>query len=307
MLNMVMKESTPSQTSIQFIDRRVRSPILGAERDNFIREAQSESYIFDTVITSNEVSGASIVTIANYGYKDMTLNWIASLLKTRRTKFVVFCYDEDLLIYLAERGYRGNVALVPTTWLQFNLTKDVYNERVKEEFDRLVQSRMVIWSRLASRGRSFLFCDADLVFLSEHVFANVQFNYKNSFADILFSIGRPVPRFVIYNTGFFYATPTEFVKSLFGLLFSESLKSTDQLALNDMIYRGVYRDRKIPIDTLDRFLYTCSTLYFVEKMNDKHNIEPLMVHASQRPYKLKLDFLKSRNFWYLNEHEDQDF
>jgi hypothetical protein len=306
LLNSVIRDSNPPREAYSRPNRQA-SKMLGIERDAFIQQAQSEDYIFDTVLPNNAISGAVIITISNYGYKNMTLNWIASLLRTGHTKFVVFCYDTDLLISLAEIGFRANVALVPTSWLEFSLTKNVYNENIKQEFDQMMQSRVAVWYQIALRDRSFLFSDADLVFLSEHVLENVLFNYKNSVADIIFSVGRPIPRFIIYNTGFFYATPTEFVKSLFKQLLDEAKKITDQQALNDMIYKGVYREKKIPIDYLDRFLYACSTLYFVEKMNDKHQIEPLIVHASQRPYKLKIDFLKARNFWFLDQNGDLSF
>ena len=42
------------------------------------------------ILKKNKINECNIITISNYGYKDLTLNWIKSLQNNNFNKFVIF-------------------------------------------------------------------------------------------------------------------------------------------------------------------------------------------------------------------------
>jgi hypothetical protein len=299
------------------------------EKQAFVIEAKTDEYIFNKAIPNNLMSGALIMTVANNGYRNMTLNWMVSLIRTNHTKFLVFCFDEELLLFLAERGYKENVVLTPPDWLEFEIDKQFGKGKFNRfQFIQLMYSRVSIWQKLAASSVTFLFSDPDVVFVNNYVLENVQFYYNNSYADILFMSGRAY-RFVRYNTGFLYATPTKFVVDLFNEiagkminletedklaveedLFDEKAvkkpkRYTDQQALNMIISSWNHPNRRVGV--LDVFLYPTGAQYFFGKMNQRHDIRPLIVHASIKRNFTKYDLLKQHGLWYLDEEENEIF
>ncbi len=287
----------------------VKMTFTKKERADFIKLAKEEDYIFDTVMSENQINGATIVSAANYGYRNTTLNWIVGLYRSEHTKFVIFCYDEDLLIFMAEQGYQKNVVLVPPRWMKFDIVKESVNESKVMEFANMMQARVEIWRQIALRGHTFLFCDTDLIFLSSHALQNIQFNQKFSFAEILFSVGRPRKGNILLNTGFFYATPTKFVVELFKNISVNGLTNatfTDQDALDDML-RNKWSHPDQRLGNLDQLLYASGAAHFKQKLNAKHEIQPLVVHASIRPQDTKVDVMKVHGYWFLDNDGNQIF
>ncbi len=192
---------------------------------------------FEKIWQRNQMAdGGCILAISSYGNRNMTLNWIASLRKNKYTKFVILSFDEKLVEFLSSLGFSSNVILVPFKWVDFNVSLDA-QDFMQGQFKLMMQSRVVIWHELLKLNKTFLACDTDLVFLSEHLYEHVKYAYDHSPADIIFSQDLPI-RGVDYNTGFFFATPTDFVKSIMNRTLNEIRKNpggasaTDQLTLN---------------------------------------------------------------------------
>jgi hypothetical protein len=294
-------ETTPRPRVKPNIKRIV---MTSKEKADFIKQARDDDYIWDVVMTENQINGATIITTANYAYRNMTLNFIVSLLRTNHTKFVIFCLDEDFLIFLAERGYRDHVVLMPRRWVGVEIDKDLFSENRKGQFDKIMQSRAMLWYQVALRNFRFLFCDLDIVFLSTHVMENVQFNKQYSYAEIFISVGKP-KRNTIHNTGFLYAVPTDFTKEFFKNVTIEARNMTDKLALNKIIHGWPHPDHRVV--TFDKFLYASGNLHFLDRMSSKHEIKPLMVHASVTPSMMKFKYFKEDGYWYLDENGDEIF
>ncbi len=283
--------------------RPSRLKLSEKEKSQLRNTSQSVSYILER-LNDQKINNAVIVTTANYGYKDLVLNWIVSLLRTKHSKFVVFCLDSDLLVFLAERGYTKHLVLMPDEWLDMRVTTDAYTTGA--EFLGIVQTKAVIWHRLAKLGFSFLFSDSDVVFLSEHVLANVQFSVNNSFAQVMFALARVMHRQKRYNTGFFYAMPTEFVTALFGELRVRCKQTTNQLALHPLLFTGMFNDKRHLVDNLDRFLYPSWNLFYERRMESLlHHVQPLTVHASGPIEKMRL--LQSVGMWFLDKQGHEIF
>ena len=117
----------------------------------------------------------------------------------------------------------------------------------------------------------------------------------------------PATGLKLYNTGFFYAKPTDFVKSLFGSMIETIRKSggkaMEQHVLNDMLVPRLFNDTRI--EGLDLFLYASGNLYFEWKLDQKFELKPYFVHANFFSGKQsKKDALKSRRCWFIN-HENK--
>jgi hypothetical protein len=203
------------------------TPLLNVSAE-FIDKLNDERHIFGVITKQNEINGAVIVSLSNYAYRETTMNWIASLVMNGYSKFVVFCYDRDMAVYLAQQKWLGEYTV------DFTEVADWWHKSYN--LDKLVKSRVYFWCEMLRADVTFLFNDLDLVFLSRHVLEHLQFIYENSRADILFQQDQHV-RAAAYNTGFFYATPTPFVKRLFNDLRGEIPKYTDQTGLQKMIER----------------------------------------------------------------------
>jgi hypothetical protein len=252
----------------------------------------------DKLMRDNQIGNVTVITIANFGFKEFLLNWILHMEKHKYTKFVVFSFDQALVDYLVEKGYRNSVILVPNKWLVYNLTTNFSNYG-QEAYIQMVKSKTSVWDRLLVRNHSFLYSDPDVVWLSEHIIDHIKFQYEHSFAEILFSQDL-MKRTPFCNTGFFLATPTPFVKALFTTMLNHQRirNEPQQPILGRILSATRFNDSRI--DTLDILLYANGHVHFEKNLNQKMAIRPLTVHANYvvgRDAKIKK--LKSLGYWLL--------
>jgi hypothetical protein len=263
-------------------------------------DGDSEAKI-DKFMKANQINNTTIITIGNYGFKEFIHNWILNLKKFNYDKFVVFSYDQALVDYLSEKGFPDNVILVPSKWLDHKLSAN-FSSWGQDSYKLLVKSKTNIWNSLLLRNYTFLFSDPDVAWISKHILDHIKFQYEHSFSEVLFSQDL-MDRTPYCNTGFFYATPTPFVKALFGEMLKlqrskEHNDSVEQYILRDMLYVTKFNDTRL--DTLDLMLYANGMIYFNDKLSQKLNIKPLVVHANYMVGRdSKIDSLKSKGFWYL--------
>jgi hypothetical protein len=260
----------------------------------------------DVVLKRNEINGAVIVALSNSAYKNITLNWIGSLVRQNYTRFVVFSFDEQLATFLAERGFGSSVAIVPPGWL------GTYKDRSKGEIAdwrhnlnvlrNMVRVRASFWKVLLHYDVTFLFSDLDLVLLSPHLIEYVQFVFKNTVSEILFTQDPLNLRTrYFYNTGFFYASPTPFVKKLFAELvdYLGQKPEIDQIGLQNMIDVRYRNDKRIGV--FDHLLFPNAYIYSKHRLNEKWAIQPLMYHTNYfLNIKEKLDSFRHEGYWFLD-------
>lgn len=123
------------------------------------------------------------------------------------------------------------------------------------------------------RNYSFVFSDPDIFWLSEHVLDHIKFQCENSVAEVFFAQDL-MDRFCYLNTGFFYVTPTPFVKSLFQEILMrqrlpEQKDTYEQYILRDIVNATKLNDSRL--DTLDLLLYANGDVHFGAIMNKKQN------------------------------------
>lgn len=251
-------------------------------------------------VRKNKINNCTIITISNYGFKELTLNWIKSLEKNNYHKFVVFSFDEELYDYLKQKGYSDRTTIVPSDWLEFELTKLPTNFGNKD-YNKITQSKVHVHYNLLLNNITFLMSDVDIVWLSSHIVEYIEYNLRHSYAHMAFSQDTPLGA-IQYNTGLFYAQTTKFTLNLFLNWINEQRvdvsKSIDQFVLDSLLAKNSHSDSRIY--PLDKLLFSSGEAYFHQKANDKFGIKPLTVHANYIvSMKNKIEYLKKSNLWYL--------
>jgi hypothetical protein len=260
----------------------------------------------DRILNKNKINDSfNIISISNYGYRDFTLNWIFSLKRINLTKFVVFCFDNQLFDYLIKNGYKENVLMVPTDWIDYKLTLKAANWSSKD-YNHIVQSKVNVWYYLLKNDRNIIFSDPDVVFINENILTYSQFLFNYSRAHILISQDQE-PGYPFYNTGFFFAKSTKFSKNLFLNLIQKQLRQKDRSASNNneqyvlfkMLKQTNFNDSRIL--GLDPFLFANGRVFFELKLNDLLNVKPFTVHANYMiGVENKINSFKSKNLWFIS-------
>jgi hypothetical protein len=289
----------PREPSIENSPKSTMSKLAGSILKPDIK--QKESSIVE-IMNQNKYGHMTVVTIANFGYRELVQNWILSLKRNGFKKFVVFCFDQELLDYLKDLGHEKNAVLVPQEWLDYNLIST--NTHFQEpDYINLVKSKTNVWVHLIYLNQSFVHSDPDVVWLSNTTLEYLEFQYYRSCADILFSqdLGK---RVIVYNTGFFYIRATQFVKDFFFQVAYQQKRSpfnTDQAAVNSVLIEMKFNDCRV--DSLDLLLYANGEVHFTMRLNEKMNITPLIVHTNHvLTCEQKIDALKSANLWFINSN-----
>jgi hypothetical protein len=253
------------------------------------------------VMNRNKLDSVNMVTVSNYGFRNFTLNWIISLKRHGYSKFVVFSFDHQLIEFLAKKGYRKQVVLVPPEWLDYNISANM-SGYMQGDYINLCKSKVNIVYGLLTRNYSVLYSDTDVVFLSPHVLTHILFQYANSFAELLY-MQDTEGRTKVHNGGFFWATPTRFViRLLQRLIEAQRLDKAmhDQGIMQYMLGGSSFNDSRV--DTLDSMLYVNGKDHFNLKLNDKFSIAPLVVHVTYTLYpEEKMSKLRDRNYWFSDE------
>ena len=255
------------------------------------------------LLNKNTVSDFCIITVSNYGFRDLTLNWIISLKKQNFVKFVIFSFDQELLYFLSQKDYGDQSVLVPRSWLNLPIKQDPAAFET-ENYHAIVQGKSNIFSKLLLFNQKFLFSDVDCVMIGRGIvdYINVLMHHSN--AHMIFAQDFE-PNKPYYNTGFFYETPTNFTKKLYSKLTQSQLldkNSIDQHVLDRLLLKIRHNDNRL--ETFDIFAIANGDLYFTKELHLKVSLKPLVVHANYFPSReTKIQALKSKKLWYL---EDKD-
>jgi len=248
------------------------------------------------IMNANKEGGCTIISAANYGHRFFTLNWMTSLEMNQFNKFVVFSYDDELIQFLSEKGYANRTIKIPNFLLEKNVTTDS-SDFMTPNFLALVQSRSKLFLKLLELGIAFLFSDVDTVWMSNRVVEYVEFVYKHSYAEILFSEDT-VSRRNHYNTGFFYATPTNFTINLYKMLIDEQRKNPgiiDQFTLDAILRKINHDDNRMR--GLDQLIIANGHIFFFSKLHLHFNINANYIPTVAQ----KLQKLKENNLWYIKD------
>jgi hypothetical protein len=251
------------------------------------------------ITKQNTVNDLLIVSISNYGFKNLTLNWITNLYKLGFNKFVVFCFDQELYEFLSEKGYKNNLAIVPSNWLDFKVSKSFLNWGSKD-YNQITQAKPQIWYQLLKLKLNIFFSDPDVVWLNEHIIDHLKFIYEYSTADLLFSLDNN-RKSVTYNTGLFTAKCTPYSIDLFLNLINEQRKNPSYS--NQKVFKIITKKMKSSdnkIIALDPILFASGKVFLKLKLNKKYNLNPYTFHANYLiGMQAKINALKANNYWFI--------
>ena len=138
-----------------------------------------------------------IYTFANYGAQEFLMNWVASLMMTNHTRFVVFCFDIEMYTFLLEHGFEKQATMIPERWTKHkslplsrkaafeNMTDFQALDTPNYKYLTLVRHLVTlnVWRNLHI---AVLSCDADVVFLSPHVIDYIVSNHEVEGSSIVF-------------------------------------------------------------------------------------------------------------------------
>ena len=253
----------------------------------------------NNVIIQNKINGCTILTATNHGYRNFTLNWIKHLEKLNFKKFVVFCFDKEVFKFLKDKGYETRIAMVPNGWLDFGVSK-LFSTWASKDYNHIVQSKTFIWYHLLRLKHNILFSDSDVVWLNKNILKHLDFVFKYSYADILFSQDNQEGT-LYYNTGFFFAKSTKYTINLFLTIIQMQRRDPDnameQIILNNMLRTNKFKDSRLV--GLDPFLYSSGKVFFILKLNSEMSIHPFTVHPNYLVGQEKITALKSNNMWLI--------
>jgi hypothetical protein len=252
------------------------------------------------ITKQNTVNDLLIVSISNYGFKNLTLNWITNLYKLGFNKFVVFCFDQELYEFLSEKGYKNNLAIVPSNWLDFKISKS-FSSWATKDYNQITQAKPQIWYQLLKLKLNIFFSDSDVAWLNKNIIDHLKFIYEYSTADLLFSVDQE-HRNNYYNTGLFMAKCTPYSIDLFLNLINEQRKSPehsiDQIVLGNMLKKTKFNDSRII--GLDPILFASGKVFLHDKLNKRFNLTPYTFHANYLVgIEAKINALKANNLWFL--------
>ena len=191
------------------------------------------------VLNKNKINGFIIVSISNYGYLNLTLNWIESMQKINFNRFVLFCLDFWLYDILVEKGYKNNLAMVPAKWIDFKINPSLVT---------FIQAKVQILHQLLKLNFNLMFSDVDVVWLNKNILLHIGYIFKYTSAEIIIAQDQQ-PNDFFYNMGLFYIKSSIFSKELFLKLIQEMQKNSEnaiaQVVLNNMLRKNKFNDSRI--------------------------------------------------------------
>lgn len=234
----------------------------------------------------------------------MTLNWILSLKKININRFLIICLDQDLFNFFAHKGFIDNLLLVPDDWHDYEVTKYFTVWKTREHIE-LNQARIQIIHKLLKLNVTLLLADVDIVWLNENFLEHVQYIFKQTSADVLFSISEIKLRKVWYCIGFYYIKPSPFTIELMLDLLDfqhENPQRTVEQNLNAMVDQLQKYKNTDKIGALDPILFPSGNVWVEKKLNEKFQLTPYILHANFLIGKQsKIDAFKKQNLWFLDE------
>lgn len=269
-------------------------------KNNQLKRKPADNKTVIELLNRNKINDICIVSISNWGYHELTENWIISLERLNFNKFVIFCFDYELFDYLVNKGYQNNVVMVPPTWLDYNVSAG-YHSYGSKDYSHIVQSKVPIWLELLKLKFNIFFSDPDIVWLNANILKHVEFIYQYSKAELIMSQDQKI-RQLNFNTGLFYARSTEFTMELFRKVIENQRKNPDQAMeqyiLSDMLESINYNETRIL--GLDPILFASGMVYFWERINQKFNVKPYSVHANYYIGRIsKKRALRSEGLWFV--------
>ena len=138
-------------------------------------------------LQNNTEDGVVIIALSNFGMKEMTMNWIASLKISDYKRFVVLCFDFAMYRFLAEHGLEDNAAMIPSSWYNMTLETE-FVQWGDQRYLAMLHGKILVILELLKRGFTILHSDVDIVFLSPFVVKHLLGEDKDINSDFIYMV-----------------------------------------------------------------------------------------------------------------------
>ena len=182
----LIQASPPETRSISlFVEFKPIDKEAEEKLEHFIATATENTWI-DDVVKKLELqkrpNNWNLISFANFGLHELTMNFVASLKLFEYDQFLIFCFDLQVYRFLHKYGLGNHIAMVPRSWLNGTI---VSTEEQKYGYDQPLHSEIVTarWRflrQLLDRDIHFLLSDVDVVFNNKHVFDHLLLPLKRS-------------------------------------------------------------------------------------------------------------------------------
>lgn len=241
-----------------------------------------------------------LTAVANGGMAEYTLNWIASLKRTKLDdKYLVFAIDKPLVDIMTEHGYGDHVVQIPEDWFHQKLDGGMA-KWLDKHYTPITHSKSLVVERLLYMGVTVWFSDVDIVFTSGAIYNYLMMKLDSrKSTEMLFTQETEQK---ILNSGFYIMRPTITSKRIL----ADSIKIQDlepivtqQRAMNRIIDDMDLDYQKSKVALLDLALFPHGRMYFEREIPTKYGMEPMMVHANYRIGDEKKKSLQKAGLWYI--------
>lgn len=280
---------------------------------NFLEEDPLPSFepipndIMDVIEANTQSDGTLIVAVVNNGMANYTLNWIASLKRTKVSKYLVFCIDSGLHTILNEAGESAHAVEVPASWYHRAIPSSSFESYKSVSYFGVTHAKSLVVQRLLHADVQILFSDVDLVFLSPHLMGFINGMYKTrEETHMLFS--QEGFDHTTINSGFYFMRPTNITRRvLMDTIFIQDSEpnTTQQQAMNRALEKLDLNMKTSPVVHLDLFFFPHGLAFFKNNIPRRWGAEAFMAHANYYVGEDKMKVLKREGLWYLDEEESE--
>ncbi|RUS13095.1 nucleotide-diphospho-sugar transferase-domain-containing protein [Endogone sp. FLAS-F59071] len=259
--------------------------------------------IMDAIKANTQSDGTLIVAVVNSGMVNYTLNWIASLQRTKVSKYLVFCIDSELYTVLKDAGESAHAVEVPASWYHRTVPSSSFETYKSISYFGVTHAKSLVVQRLLHADVQLLFSDVDLVFLSPHLMGFINGMYKTrEETHMLFS--QEGFDHTTINSGFYFMRPTNITRRV--LMDTISIqdaepKTTQQQAMNRALEKLDLNMKTSPVVHLDLFFFPHGLAFFKNNIPRRWGTDSFIAHANYYVGEDKMKVLKREGLWYLDQ------
>lgn len=253
---------------------------------------------------SDSLQNFLVVSVANLAEFDLIMNWHTSFFLRRNvtSKYLIVCLDWALYKRLKQK----KISCIHVLQLIniSNVPRDIEDEHKFGShlyYELHIIKSKIIYSLLKDYKLSVIYTDMDIVWLHDSIEDYIKSEIKRNNLDILFAHEYPNHHHVC---GGFYAMKSstfalEYMENT--IAYAESHKLYDQTTFNYLLQNYTAASDVRRIGLLDWLLFP-NGYVIMNGYNSRFHVQYWIIHANWVVgRKEKVKFLKSYNYWYIND------
>ena len=275
-----------------------RSVILNPSRFSLSDPVPSptEGVFAEFLDSRADADKTAMITFTNFGFLEMTLNWVLNVNLWKIKNYIVIALDKDVHENLLSRN-------IPSFYDENFSTSPDSADFLEGHYRELVNLKTIYNFRILSLGYNTLLCDNDIALLrNPFEVLNLDNKYDIQIQDDSASIDK----FTAVNTGFQLVRSNTktilFYKEVVSLTQSNP-ELQDQRAYN-VVLQNTKFTHLLNWVVLDPLLFPNGWVYFISKLPQKENQQPVIVHNNWiRGLDSKIHRFREHHLWLIDPKE----